>query len=111
AVAALLLLPTGATQVARQPLSLPPLLWILLVFAIVGPLFLTNLLWYGAIGKVGPTRATLFANLEPFLAVIFAVVLLSEHLRLLAIVGGILIFAGILVERRAFSWTPSVRRR
>ena len=52
------------------------------------PLFLTNILWFTAIARVGPSRASLFANLEPFFAVIFAVLLLSEHLSGWEIAGG-----------------------
>ena len=54
--------------------------WLALAYAIVGPLVLTNILWFKAIPDVGPSRATLFANLQPFVAVLFAVVLLSESL-------------------------------
>ena len=49
-------------------------------FAVVGPLFLTNILWFTAIDRVGPSRASLFANLQPFFAVVFALVLLGETL-------------------------------
>ena len=69
-------------------------------FAVVGPLFLTNLLWFTAIDRVGPSRAALFANLEPFFAVLFAVLLLSEHLTGWEIAGGVAIGLGILIERR-----------
>ncbi|HEX4521564.1 MAG TPA: DMT family transporter [Gaiellaceae bacterium] len=69
-------------------------------FAVVGPLFLTNLLWFTAIDRVGPSRAALFANLEPFFAVLFAVLLLSEHLSGWEIAGGVAIGVGILIERR-----------
>jgi drug/metabolite transporter (DMT)-like permease len=69
-------------------------------FAVVGPLFLTNILWFTAIDRVGPSRATLFANLEPFFAVLFAVVLLSESLSAVEIAGGVAIAAGIVIERR-----------
>jgi drug/metabolite transporter (DMT)-like permease len=69
-------------------------------FAVVGPLFLTNILWFTAIDRVGPSRAALFANLEPFFAVLFAVVLLSESLSGLEIAGGVAIAAGIVIERR-----------
>jgi drug/metabolite transporter (DMT)-like permease len=69
-------------------------------FAVVGPLFLTNILWFTAIDRVGPSRATLFANLEPFFAVAFAVVLLSESLSALEIAGGVAIALGIVIERR-----------
>jgi drug/metabolite transporter (DMT)-like permease len=68
-------------------------------FAVVGPLFLTNVLWFTAIDRVGPSRASLFANLQPFFAVLFALLLLSEHLNRWEIVGGLAIAAGIVLER------------
>jgi drug/metabolite transporter (DMT)-like permease len=73
--------------------------WLGLGYAVVGPLFLTNILWFTAIDRVGPSRASLFGNLQPFFAVFFALVLLSETLHPLEIAGGVLIFAGIALER------------
>ena len=93
---------TGARQASHQHWSsLPPTVWLLFTYAVVGPLFLTNILWYRAIGIVGPARASLFANLEPFLAVLFALVLLSERLDRGEIAGGTLILLAILLERIA----------
>ena len=91
---------TGANQVSHQSWSLSVTVWLLFGYAVLGPLFLTNILWYSAIGKVGPARASLFANLEPFFAVVLAVILLSEQLGAEEIAGGALIFVGILLERR-----------
>jgi drug/metabolite transporter (DMT)-like permease len=73
--------------------------WLALGYAIVGPLFLTNILWFTAIDRVGPSRATLFTNLQPFFSVLFALVLLSEHLNRWEIVGAGAIAAGIALER------------
>lgn len=73
--------------------------WLALGYAIVGPLFLTNILWFNAIAHVGPSRATLFANLQPFFAVLFALLILSEHLNGWEIGGGVAIAAGIVLER------------
>jgi drug/metabolite transporter (DMT)-like permease len=81
--------------------SLGWLVWVGLVFAIVGPLFLTNLLWFTAIHRVGPSRATLFANVQPFVAAVFAFLILSEHLHPLQVAGGLTILVGILLERRS----------
>jgi drug/metabolite transporter (DMT)-like permease len=81
--------------------SLGWLVWVGLAFAIVGPLFLTNLLWFTAIHRVGPSRATLFANIQPFLAAVFAFLILSEHLHWLQLVGGITILVGIMLERHS----------
>jgi drug/metabolite transporter (DMT)-like permease len=75
------------------------LTWLSLVYGVLGPLFLTNILWFRAIRRVGPARATLFANIQPFFAVLFAIVLLSERLDRWEIVGGVAIAAGIVLER------------
>jgi drug/metabolite transporter (DMT)-like permease len=91
----------SSPQIASQDYaSLGWLVWVGLAFAIVGPLFLTNLLWFTAIHRVGPSRATLFANVQPFVAAIFAALILSERLHWLQIVGGVTILAGIVLERR-----------
>jgi len=74
--------------------------WLGFGYAVIGPLFLTNILWFTAIDRVGPSRASLFGNLQPFFAVFFALVLLSETLHPLEIAGGVLVFAGIVLERR-----------
>jgi len=91
----------SAPQIADQDYaSLGALVWAGLAFAIVGPLFLTNILWFKSIGVVGPSRATLFANAQPFVAAIFAALILSEHLHWLQIAGGVAILLGIVLERR-----------
>ena len=91
----------SSPQLAEQDYgSLSALVWLGLAFAIVGPLFLTNLLWFTAVHHVGPSRATLVANIQPFVAAVFAFLILSEHLRPLQVVGGFTILAGIVLERR-----------
>jgi len=77
------------------------LVWLCLAFAIVGPLTLTNVLYFTAIHRVGPSRATLFTNLQPFVAAVFAFLILSEHLHWLQVTGGVAILFGILLERRS----------
>jgi drug/metabolite transporter (DMT)-like permease len=77
--------------------------WALLVFATLGPLVLTNVLWFRSLHRIGPSRATLVANLQPFVAAVFALILLSERMTLLQVVGGGLIAAGILFARRRSS--------
>jgi drug/metabolite transporter (DMT)-like permease len=90
----------GLPQTAEQDYALGWTVWALLVFATLGPLVLTNVLWFRSLHKIGAPRATLVANLQPFVAAVFALVLLSEQMTLLQIVGGILIGSGILVARR-----------
>jgi len=86
-------------QVQAQQFSFGWKVWLGFGYAVIGPLFLTNILWFTSIDRVGPSRASLFANLQPFFAVFFALILLSETLHSLEVAGGVLIFAGIAYER------------
>ena len=61
---------------------------------------LTNVLYFGAIDRVGPSHATLFTNLQPFVAAIIALLVLSEKLTKLEIAGGVAIACGIVLSRR-----------
>jgi drug/metabolite transporter (DMT)-like permease len=90
---------TGIPQIAHQQFDFGWKAWLGFGYAVVGPLFLTNILWFTAIDRVGASRASLFANLQPFISVFFALVLLSETLHSLEIAGGGLIVAGIALER------------
>jgi drug/metabolite transporter (DMT)-like permease len=96
----LLLTVTGSGALAEQDWPHNHYVWLGFAFAVLGPLVLTNVLWFRAIERVGPSRASLFANLQFFLAAVFALVLLSEPLALAQIAGGVAIALGILLSRR-----------
>jgi drug/metabolite transporter (DMT)-like permease len=87
-------------QVGRQDFSFSGSVWLGFAYAVVGPLFLTNILWFTAVDRVGAARASIFNNMQPFFGVFFALVILSESLHMLEVAGGVLIFAGIYLERR-----------
>jgi drug/metabolite transporter (DMT)-like permease len=89
----------GAQQLATQDFGFGTSIWLAYAFAVIGPLVVANLLWFGAIGRVGPSRASVFANLQPFLAAIFSLLILSESLTRLQVAGGMAIAAGILLSR------------
>jgi len=91
---------TGQGQTHDQDYGLGWQVWALLAFATLGPLVLTNFLWYRALHRIGPSRATLATNVQPFAAALFAVVLLSEGITAVQVAGGVCIAAGILVARR-----------
>ena len=86
-------------QLGHEQFSFGWKVWLGLGYAVIGPLFLTNILWFTSIDRVGASRAALFGNLQPFFAVLFALILLSESLDSLEIAGGVLIFGGIAFER------------
>jgi drug/metabolite transporter (DMT)-like permease len=94
------LIVTAIPQLVDQRWDLGALVWASFAFAVLGPLALTNYLWFTAIDRVGPSRATLATNLQPFLAALFAVVLLSEELTWLQIAGGVAIGLALLLARR-----------
>jgi drug/metabolite transporter (DMT)-like permease len=86
-------------QVARQDFSFTRTAWLGFAYAVIGPLFLTNILWFTAVDRVGAPRASIFNNMQPFFGVLFALLILSESIHGLEIVGGVLIFVGIAYER------------
>ena len=86
-------------QVARQDFSFSGTVWVGFAYAVIGPLFLTNILWFTAVDRVGAARAAIFNNMQPFFAVFFALLILSETIHGLEIAGGVLIFVGIAYER------------
>ena len=95
----------GSQQTRAQDYSVGWHVWALFVFATLGPLVLTNLLFFRALHRIGPARATLATNLQPFIAAVFALVLLSEQMTAIQVAGGLCIAAGIVVARRR-SATP-----
>ena len=90
----------GSQQTRAQDYSVGWHVWALFVFATLGPLVLTNLLFFRALHRIGPARATLATNLQPFIAAVFALVLLSEQMTAIQAAGGLCIAAGIVVARR-----------
>ena len=91
---------TGLPQTRSQDWDLGWKVWVLLVFSTVGPLILTNVLWFNSLDRIGPARATLATNFQPFVAALFAVALLPESLSPVQLAGGVLIGAGIIGARR-----------
>ena len=91
---------TAWPQLSSQDWSLGWEVWALVLFATLGPLVATNVMWFRSLDRIGPARATLAANLQPFVAAAIAVVLLSESLGWLEVAGGLLIAVGIVAARR-----------
>ncbi|MFN8223233.1 MAG: DMT family transporter [Gaiellales bacterium] len=90
----------GWPQLSEQRFDVGLWVWLLIVFATLGPLVATNVLWFRSLDRIGPSRATLATNLQPFVAAMFAIVLLGERPGLPVFAGGALIAVGILLARR-----------
>ncbi len=96
----------GLPQSRSQDWGLGWEVWALFLFATLGPLVVTNVLWFHSLDRIGPSRATLATNLQPFVAAIVAVVLLGERIDTVQVVGGLLIGAGILAAKRRSPVSP-----
>jgi drug/metabolite transporter (DMT)-like permease len=71
----------------------------LLVYAGVGAIALTNIMWYTGVARLGPSRTTVYMFLQPLFGVLAAVMILGESLSPLEVLGGATILAGILYGR------------
>jgi drug/metabolite transporter (DMT)-like permease len=90
----------GSTQLADQSFDLGWEVWAWFAYAVLGPLVVTNVTWFTAVDRVGPSRASLFANLQPFLAAIVALLVLHETITGTQMAGGLAIGCGILLSPR-----------
>ena len=98
--ASLPLVLTALPQLSGQDWgAISTLAWGALLYSMLLSFVVTNVLWFTAIERVGANRAALYSNLQPFLGAAFAVVALGERMGPLAIAGGVVIAAGIVIAR------------
>jgi len=96
----LVLVPFSLPSVATQDWSaVPPGAWLALVYAAILSVSVTNILYFTAIHRIGASRAALFTYLEPFLGVLFAVILLGDSVTVVQLVGGVVVVGSVAVGR------------
>ena len=96
----LALVPFALPQLAGQDWgAVPGDAWLALAYAAILSVSLTNILYFTAIHRVGASRAALYTYLEPFLGVLFAVLLLADRVTLPQLVGGGIIVAAVALGR------------
>ncbi len=98
-IGALMLTLSGSWQLARQDWDVGGLAWGALLYGALAAVGLGNLLWFKVIGRVGPGRAAVYLNLQPFLGAVFALLVLSESLQPIQVAGGAVVGAGIVLAR------------
>jgi drug/metabolite transporter (DMT)-like permease len=88
--------------------------WTILVYAIVGPVYLAYMVWNWAIRRRGIPRTVVYGFLVPVMGGAFAVLALHEPLRPEQVVGAVLVVTGLVLTRlrwsRRGSPTPGARR-
>lgn len=96
------LLASSAKVLLEQDWSEPnAIAWAAALYGLVFSLILTNIMWFTAIDRVGAARSSLYANLQPFLGAMWALLVLAEEMTPVQVAGGFVIGAGILLARRA----------
>jgi drug/metabolite transporter (DMT)-like permease len=105
----------GVPDMVRQDwTSIGAPAWTILIYAIIGPVYLAYMLWNWAIRRVGIPRTVVYGFLVPILGGALAVVGLNEPLRPEQVVGAILVVAGLVLTRlrpRGASVPAEVERR
>jgi drug/metabolite transporter (DMT)-like permease len=99
AIGSLLIALSSSWQLFEQSWDIGALAWGALLYGALAAVGLGNLLWFKVIGRVGPGRAAVYLNLQPFLGAVFALVVLSESLKPVQMAGGAVVGAGIVLAR------------
>jgi drug/metabolite transporter (DMT)-like permease len=73
--------------------------WAAIVFSGLGALVIAYLCWYRGVRVLGPTRTSMYGNLQPLVALLFAWALLHEVPTLTQGMGAASIITGLLLTR------------
>lgn len=76
---------------------------ILLGIAYIGifPSAISLLLWYRAVGEIGPAKASVFFNLVPVFTTIMAITLLGEQMTYPQFFGGVIVLYGVYLSTKS----------
>ena len=80
-------------------ISLPPSAWLAIFYGALFALVIGYLIWYRGIKLIGPTRTSMFSNLQPVIAVLVAWAALGEVPTLAQGAGAAAVMAGLLLTR------------
>ncbi|HEV3475085.1 MAG TPA: DMT family transporter [Actinomycetota bacterium] len=110
AIGGLLITVVGIPAMARQDWSAISLSsWIILAYAVIGPVYLAYGLWNWAIRHRGIPRTVVYGFLVPVLGGAIAVIVLNERVGPEQLIGALLVVAGLLVTRLSRT-VPSIRK-
>ncbi|MDO8484442.1 MAG: DMT family transporter [Candidatus Limnocylindrales bacterium] len=107
----LFMAPVGIAQLATVDLSVVgPAVALAVVYAGTLAAGFSNVIVFHGLKLLGPTRVSAFQFLVPALAVVLAAIFLGEPIRLVQVLGGIVILAGVaLLRRGAWPSGPPMR--
>lgn len=102
----LVLVVAGLPEILRQSWDVSPTAWAQLAYAAFGAGTLGYLFWYEGIGRIGPTRVTVYSYLIPVLGVAIAVAALGEIFTAAHSLGAVVALTGVALAR----WPSAARR-
>lgn len=79
--------------------AVPAPIWAAIVYSGIGALVIGNLIWYYGVSKIGPTRVSMFSNLQPLVALTVAWIVLGEVPTIWQGLGAASIMTGLVVTR------------
>ncbi len=74
--------------------------WLSLLYLGLFGTALGFVLYYDGIGKIGPSKTTIFINLVPIWAMVFAAVILGENITLALVLGAAMVIGGVFLTSR-----------
>lgn len=90
----------GAPAILRASWSAAPVgLWPAIAYSGIGALFIATAFWYEGLRRLGPTRTSMYSNLQPLFAMTIAWMALGEVPTGWQAVGALLIMTGLLLAR------------
>ncbi|MEH7097206.1 DMT family transporter [Neobacillus vireti] len=101
-----LMIPAAGVEnlVSGSVISHSLLMWILLIFAGIMAQGVAGFWWNKGVAKVGAGTASMFMNIQPFVAILASHFILGNHISLNQILGGILVLLGVFIANM-----PSVK--
>ncbi len=78
-----------------------PAAWGAVLYASIGAMVIAYMLYYNGVRMIGATRTSMYANLQPLIALTFAALMLSERPTAWQLLGALFIMGGLLLSRTA----------
>jgi drug/metabolite transporter (DMT)-like permease len=88
-------------------LAVTPSEWGAIAYAGIGALVVAYLLFYRGVRVLGPTRTSMYGNLQPIIAIAVAWIMLHEQPTGWQLVGAAFIMGGLLLSRTARAVVPT----
>ncbi|MFA6470296.1 MAG: DMT family transporter [Bacteroidota bacterium] len=98
---AVMFLPIGVIYIAITGIpTIAPSSWIGIVYLSLGTSIVSYMLWFYALGRMDTTKVAVFANAQPILTTILAVIILDQPITTAFLVGGTITIAGVLLTQK-----------